>query len=116
MRLLSLFLTLFISQWAWSSDCCCCCDQPKAHSRPRCYTEADRKKAIEDCKSRLSKYRFKRGGLLYQYYAEAMHSKRYRREFTTAQWKTILLQKRVRIPWTAEDHRAFYRFFVGEDP
>ena len=58
--------------------------------------------------------RLKRGGVLYQEYATAIHTKRYRTEFTPAQWKTILLQKRVRIPLTAEEHRSLEMLFIGE--
>lgn len=55
-----------------------------------------------------------RGGEVYEEYGEAWHSIRYQKEFTAAQWKTILLQKRVRVPLTADDQRALLELFVGE--
>lgn len=54
------------------------------------------------------------GGVVYEEYGTAWHSIRYRTEFTAAQWKTILLQKRVRVPLTADDQRALSKLFVGE--
>lgn len=56
----------------------------------------------------------KRGGEVYEEYANVIHAKRYRNEFTPAQWKTILLQKRVRIPFTAQEHHDILLFFVNE--
>ena len=59
----------------------------------------------------------KRGGELYEEYATAMHNKRTPKEMTPAQWKTVLLQKRIRIPLTAEDHRDLLEFFdLKEQP
>ena len=63
----------------------------------------------------FEKCQLKRGGVLYEEYATALHTKRFRNEFTTAQWKTILLQKRIRIPLTGPDHRAMLKLFVGEE-
>lgn len=58
-----------------------------------------------------------RGGELYEQYATAMHNKRTPKEMTPAQWKTVLLQKRIRIPLTAEDHRDLLQFFdLKEQP
>lgn len=54
------------------------------------------------------------GGVVYEEYGTAWHAIRYRTEFTAAQWKTILLQKRVRVPLTADDQRALSKLFVGE--
>lgn len=55
-----------------------------------------------------------RGGVIYEAYGEAWHPIRYQKEFGAAQWKTILLQKRVRVPLTAQDQRALLKLFVGE--
>jgi hypothetical protein len=54
------------------------------------------------------------GAEVYEEYGDAWHAVRYRNEFTAAQWKTILLQKRIRVPLTAEDQRALSELFVGE--
>lgn len=56
-----------------------------------------------------------RGGELYEEYATAMHNRRTQKEMTPAQWKTVLLQKRIRIPLTAEDHRDLEVFFNVSD-
>lgn len=53
----------------------------------------------------------KQGGEYYEEYVTAMHNKRFQNEFTPAEWKTILLQKRVRVPFTAEEHRDLLLFF-----
>lgn len=55
-----------------------------------------------------------RGGVVYEEYGDAWHPIRYRSEFTAAQWKTILLQKRIRVPMTVQDQRALSELFVGE--
>lgn len=60
------------------------------------------------------KWEKKRGGKLYDEYATALHTKRLHNEFTSAQWKTILLQKRIRIPLTEREHRDLLRFFINE--
>ncbi len=54
------------------------------------------------------------GGVVYDEYGDAWHPIRYRTEFTAAQWKTILLQKRIRVPLTAKDQRALSELLVGE--
>lgn len=65
--------------------------------------EPQKKNVIKDEKAR--------GGELYEEYSTAMHNKRTQREMTPAKWKTVLLQKRIRIPLTAEDHRDLLIFF-----
>ena len=70
--------------------------------------------ARRECRKVIEDTRLKRGGVLYQEYVDAMHTRRYRKEFTPAQWKTILLQKRVRIPLSAEEHRSLEALFIGE--
>lgn len=64
------------------------------------------KKEIADLKAQ--------GAEVYDEYGDAWHAVRYRNEFSAAQWKTILLQKRIRVPLTAEDQRALSELFVGE--
>lgn len=78
-----------------------------AFTTPAAQLSAKPDKAVLKCRT-------KRGGVLYEEYAAALHTKRLRNEFTSAQWKTILLQKRVRVPLTAEDHRDLLQFFVHE--
>lgn len=74
-------------------------------------TAESQKKAMTQAKIKEEK---KVGGVLYEQYATALHTKRLRSEFTRAQWKTILLQKRIRIPLTAQDHHEMELFFIGE--
>lgn len=76
----------------------------KPHNGPRPYKPSQA----------MLKQEKKRGGEVYEEYATVMHAKRYRNEFTPAQWKTILLQKRVRIPFTAQEHHDILLFFVNE--
>lgn len=68
----------------------------------------------QDPKKARRQQSLKRGGNLYEEYATALHSKRRMSEFTPAQWKTILLQKRIRIPLTAKDHHDLEEFFLGD--
>ncbi len=86
----------------------------KNSCREECNAE-DRQEAIELCKEKRSARRLKRGGVLFREYVDALHAPRYRREFTKAQWKTILLQKRIRIPLTAEEHRSLTKLFIDEE-
>lgn len=73
--------------------------------------EAKKKKAETQARIKEQK---KIGGVLYEQYSTALHTKRLRNEFTRAEWKTILLQKRIRIPLTAQDHYDMELFFIGE--
>lgn len=73
--------------------------------------EANRKKAEINARIKEEK---RVGGVLYEQYSTALHTKRLRNEFTRAEWKTILLQKRIRIPLTAQDHHDMELFFIGE--
>ncbi len=96
---------LFISTASPAQAALCCCRQPCAEQSsetPKPLTKEEIAKLKE------------RGGEVYEEYGEAWHSIRYQKEFTAAQWKTILLQKRVRVPLTADDQRALQELFVGE--
>lgn len=86
------------------ASCDYCCSNFTLSEPP--YAEPKSKKEIAVLKAQ--------GGVAYEEYGEAWHSIRYRSEFTAAQWKTILLQKRIRVPLTAEDQRALSQLFVGE--
>lgn len=46
----------------------------------------------------------------YEDHAARAHPDRYPNELTDAEWKTVMLQMRVRAPLTARDHRKILRY------
>jgi hypothetical protein len=101
MTLLTLVAATAVSSGLEASSCCCCSLGSESEA-PRKLTKQE-EAALKA-----------QGGVVYEEYGTAWHPIRYRTEFTAAQWKTILLQKRVRVPLTADDQRALSKLFVGE--
>jgi len=46
----------------------------------------------------------------YEEHAARAHPDRYPNELTDAEWKTVMLQMRVRAPLTARDHRKILKY------
>ena len=102
-NLIPLIVTLFQVVFIGQITAGCCAD----------YCQSEQSTEV-DCEKKQKKDRLKRGGILYDRYGTAIHARRYSREFTRAQWKTIMLQKRVRIPLSAEEHRSLSKLLVDE--
>ncbi len=102
-RLFILAIATAISSSLEANSCCCW------EECVTCESETPRKLTKQE-EAALKQ----QGGVVYEEYGTAWHSIRYRTEYTAAQWKTILLQKRVRVPLTADDQRALSKLFVGE--
>ncbi len=65
--------------------------------------------------SRTSRCTARKGRELYKEYGTAMHSQRLQNELSPAEWLTVLLFHRVRVPFTAEEHCNLNRFFTDCD-
>lgn len=72
--------------------------------------QADSKKG-SPFNQRKPRCSYRKGDLYYKEYGDAMHRYRLPSELTPAQWRTVMLFHRVRIPLTADEYCSLVDFF-----
>jgi hypothetical protein len=77
-------------------------------AKPVKATQSEKKSVKKPVKKKLS------GAELYAINCNRCHPERYATEFTPAQWKTIMLEMRVRANLPANEAKAILKFLQGD--